>query len=178
MNTSTRAAGLLSSLRRRLFKPRVATALLAGIIAAAGIGAMAQNAAAGGWHHRSTHAMSGNPADMASHVDEMLQHIYTETGATDQQKARIAPIVQQAATDFVQLHEQLHDGHAQMLTLLTQETVDRSALETARAAQIDIADEASKRIVQLFADVAEVLTPAQRKALADHVSQHMGFVSG
>ena len=53
---------------------------------------------------------------------------------------------------------------------LEQPTVDRASLEAARAEHLQLADQASKRIVQLFGDVGDVLTPAQRKALAEHSS--------
>jgi Spy/CpxP family protein refolding chaperone len=171
MNSSPRNDGSTSGIRRRLFKPAIAVVLAGGLIAAVAAGAVAKNG--GGWHHGGAHAMNGNPEDVAGHVDEMLQHIYTEVDATDAQKAQLGPIVQQAATDLMQLHGELHTGHTQMMTLLTQDTVDRSELEVARAAQLELADEASRRIVQLLADAADVLTPAQRKALAEHMSEHM-----
>ncbi len=42
---------------------------------------------------------------------------------------------------------------------LAQTPVDRAALETARAEHLQLADQASKRFVQLIADVGDVLTP-------------------
>jgi Spy/CpxP family protein refolding chaperone len=172
MKPSPHNAGSTSRIRSRLFKPAMAVVLAGGLVAAVAAGAVAGNAG-GGWHHGGAHAMAGNPQDVASHVDEMLQHIYTKVDATDAQKAQLGPIVQQAATDITQLHGELHSGHAQMMTLLTQDTVDRTELEAARAAQMQVADEASRRIVQLLADAADVLTPAQRKALAEHMAEHM-----
>jgi len=172
MKTSARNAGSTSRIRRWLFKPAIAIALTGGLVAAVGAGAVAANAG-GGWHHGGAHAMKGNPEDMANHVDDVLQHIYTQVNATDAQKAQLGPIVQQAASDLAQVHGELHTGHSQIMTLLTQETVDRTELEVARAAQLELADEASRRIVQLLADAADVLTPAQRKALAEHMAEHM-----
>ena len=48
-------------------------------------------------------------------------------------------------------------------------TVDRAALEAIRKSEMGLADEASKRLVQALADVSDVLTPAQRQALAERV---------
>jgi len=49
-------------------------------------------------------------------------------------------------------------------------------LEAARAQHLQLADQASKRFTQLIADVGDVLTPAQRKALADHLTKmHAGM---
>ena len=39
---------------------------------------------------------------------------------------------------------------------------------------LQLADQASKRLVQLIADVSDVLTPAQRDAFAAHVKQMHG----
>jgi hypothetical protein len=45
-------------------------------------------------------------------------------------------------------------------------------------AHLQIADQASKRIVQLIGDVGNVLTPTQRQALATHLQQLHGTVQG
>jgi Spy/CpxP family protein refolding chaperone len=55
---------------------------------------------------------------------------------------------------------------------LSQATLDRGALEAARVEHLQLADQASKRLVQLMGDVGDVLTPTQRKALSDHL-QHL-----
>jgi Spy/CpxP family protein refolding chaperone len=65
-----------------------------------------------------------------------------------------------------------------MLALLSADTIDRAALENARVAQLNVLDQASKELVQLFADTAGVLTPAQRKALADKLAAHLGASQG
>jgi hypothetical protein len=36
---------------------------------------------------------------------------------------------------------------------------------------LQLADQASKRITQLIADVGDTLTPAQRQTLADHLAK-------
>jgi len=157
----------------------IIAAVLGGV--ALTVGAVAQNAATGGLHHGGHHGaqMAGaSPADAAAHVDQMLQHIYAETGATPAQQAQIAPLVQATATDLMQLHDQFHTEHAQMLALLTADTIDRAALENARVAQLNVFDQASKELVQLLADTAGVLTPAQRKTLAEKLAAHLGASQG
>jgi Spy/CpxP family protein refolding chaperone len=49
--------------------------------------------------------------------------------------------------------------------------VDRAGLEEIRKAEIALADEASKKLVQALADVSEVLTPEQRQALLEHAQR-------
>jgi protein CpxP len=126
-----------------------------------------------GWHHGMMGG-SHSAADVSAHVDHMLKHLYVEIDATDAQKAQITPLVKQAVNDLLPLHAQLQAAHAQAVQALTQNTVDRTALEAARVAHLQLADQASKRLVQLIADVDEVLTPTQRSALAAHLQQMHG----
>ena len=55
--------------------------------------------------------------------------------------------------------------------LLTQPTVDRSAIEALRAEQLSLADAASKRFAQALGDAAEVLTPEQRRKIDDRLTE-------
>lgn len=156
---------------RTLFNRQTVFAFLAGASLVGGIGAAAAAVAANGWHHM----MNGSPADVAAHVDHVLKHFYVEIDATDAQKAKIGPLVQQAASDLLPMHTQLQAAHAQIIQGMTQPTVDRAALEAAREAHLQLADQASKRIVQLLGDVGDVLTPAQRNSLATHLEQLHGM---
>jgi periplasmic protein CpxP/Spy len=119
------------------------------------------------------HGMNGmhSAADVSTHVDHMLKHLYVEIDATDAQQAQITPLVKQAVSDLLPLHAQLQAAHAQAIQGLTAATVDRSALEASRVVHLQLADQASKRLVQLIADVGDVLTPEQRNAFAAHVKR-------
>jgi protein CpxP len=161
---------------RNLFNRQTVFAFLAGASVVGGVGAAAAAVAANGWHHGMM-MMHGNesPADVAAHVDHFLKHFYVEIDATDAQKAKIGPLVQQAASDLIPLHARLQAAHGQIIQGLTQPTVDRAALEAARESHLKLADDASKRIVQLIGDVGDVLTPAQRNSLATHLEQLHGM---
>ena len=160
-------------LRRLLFNRQTLIAFTAGAALAGSVGAAAWGGAMSCQHGM---MMDGthSPAEVSAHVDHMLKHLYVEIDATDAQKAQIAPLVQQAVNDLLPLRAQLRAAHAQAIEGLTQPTVDRAALETARAAHLQLADQASKRFVQLIADVGDVLTPAQRNALAAHMNHMHG----
>jgi len=145
--------------------------MLAAVAAFAAVGgaAAAQHAAA---DNSQAVSLTANPAALADHLAMFSQHLYTETGATAEQKAQLDPILRQASTDLAALHAQLQDSHGKALQALTQDRVDRDALEAARAEHVRVFDLASQRMAKLAADIADVLTPAQRKALADHIAQH------
>jgi Spy/CpxP family protein refolding chaperone len=104
----------------------------------------------------------------------MLKHLYVEIDATDEQKQRLAPIVKQAAKDLLPMREKMRDARKKAVELLTQDSIDRVAIETLRAEQIRFAEQASSRVAQALADAAEVLTPAQRKELAGRISRWHG----
>jgi Spy/CpxP family protein refolding chaperone len=146
----------------------------AGLMAGLGAVAQATGMGMGAMHHGMALSADASPADVSAHVDHMLKHLYVEIDATPAQQAQIGPLIQQAVTDLLPLRSQLKTGHTQFVTALTQPTVDRNAMETARESHLQLADQASKRIVQLLGDVGNVLTPAQRQALASHLQQMHG----
>jgi protein CpxP len=169
MNTSTQS----TTVTRRFFKRAAAFALLAGFAITAGVTAIAHTAGGMALHHGG--AMSA--ADIDGHVDRMLQHIYVEIDATDAQKAQIEPLVKQAIAECAPLHERFSAAHADILALLGADKIDRNAIETLRSENMRLADDATRRITQLIGDVADVLTPAQRKAFVARVAQHHAEMS-
>jgi Spy/CpxP family protein refolding chaperone len=92
--------------------------------------------------------------------------------ATAEQKAQVTKILQAAATDVHGLADQHFAARKQLHEILSAPTIDRERLEAVRAGEMQLADEASKRILQGVADAAEVLTPEQRTALAEHMEEH------
>ncbi|TFW27368.1 periplasmic heavy metal sensor [Massilia arenosa] len=93
---------------------------------------------------------------------------------TADQKARMHTLVQAAEADLQPLRQQLRDGHRQAMQLLSQPKVDRSALETVRAHEVQILDQISRRLVRAGADAAELMTPAQRARFFNERLQHRG----
>lgn len=164
---TTPAAG---ATRRRLFKRLGIATLIGGL--AAGIGFKAF-AGGHGCHARSAF-MGGSvdPAAMDERLERMLKHLYVEIDATEAQQQKLGPILKQAAGDLLPLRGKMHAARTQAIELLTRDSIDRAAIETLRAEQLQQADLASKRISQALADAAEVLTPAQRKQLAARMERH------
>jgi Spy/CpxP family protein refolding chaperone len=160
--------------RRLLFNRYTVAAFVAGAALVAGVGAWAAGAGMS-CHHGMMMNGTHSAADMSAHVDHMLKHFYVEIDATDAQKAQIEPLVKQAVSDLLPLHAQLHSAHSQAMQALNQTPVDRASLEAVRVQHLQLADQASKRFVQLIADVGDLLTPPQRKALADHLERMHGM---
>ena len=168
MSNTTQISGSEQKPRRRFFKRAAIATLIGGIAAGIGIKAFAH----GGWHRGGFMTGPLDPARVDEHLERMLKHLYVEIDATDEQKQKLAPIVKEAAKDLLPLREKTRDARRKALDLLTQDSIDRAAIETLRAEQLQLAEQASKRIAQTLADAAEVLTPAQRKELALRVERH------
>lgn len=141
-----------------IFNRQTIAAFLLGSTLAVGIGAYAVDR-----HH-------GEGRGHGSHISRL----YAEVQATDAQKAKIDPLVKAAMADLKPLHEQLHELHKKLLEQASAPTIDRAALEVTRQQGLALADQASKRIIQLVADVGDTLTPEQRKKLADRIGRLHG----
>jgi protein CpxP len=148
--------------RRRWLKRGAFGVLAAGLAGGLGFKAFA---------HRSGFGRGPlDPAELDARLERMLKHLYVEIDATEAQKERLAPIVKKAAQDLLPVRDQMRSARREALALLGGETIDRAAIERLRAAQMDLAEAASKRLAQALADVAEVLTPGQRTLLAERIA--------
>jgi len=77
--------------------------------------------------------------------------------------------VKQAVKDLLPVHDKAHAARKRAVELLAADHIDRGAIEALRVEHIQLAEQASKRFTQALADVAEVLTPAQRKQIAERM---------
>ncbi len=178
MNATKQTPSLEQGPRRRFFKRAAIATLIGGIAAGIGVRAFAQGGGYGCWHRGGFAAGALDPAQVDEHLDRMLKHLYVEIEATDEQKQKLAPIVKQAAKDLLPLRERIREARGKALELLTQDSVDRTAIEALRAEHLQLAEQASRRIAQALADAAEVLTPAQRRELAARAEKHRGWRHG
>lgn len=125
------------------------------------------------WHDHGPFGGSLTPAQIDDRIDRMSKHMAIELDATQDQQVKIANIAKAAVADLRPLREKAQAARAQAVTLLTAPTIDRTAIERLRAEQVGLAETASKRIAQALADAADVLSPEQRRKVADWMS-HRG----
>ncbi|MBL0076829.1 MAG: Spy/CpxP family protein refolding chaperone [Rhodocyclaceae bacterium] len=118
---------------------------------------------------------------MDQHVTRMVKHLAVELDATPEQQEKMIAIAKSAAKDLAPIRMKLHEAHQRGIAILGAEKIDRVALEKLRVEQIAMMDSNSKRFAQSLADLAEVLTPAQRQKLAEHMKKmggHKGMRGG
>ena len=101
-----------------------------------------------------------------AHADRMIRHLAIEIDATADQQEKLREIMRGAVKDLLPVREKVLAARTTARELLTQQTIDRGAIEKLRADQIATHDAASKRLAQAVADAAEVLTPEQRRKLS------------
>jgi periplasmic protein CpxP/Spy len=108
-------------------------------------------------------------AVVENHADRMVRHLAIEIDATMDQQEKLRAIVHYAVKDLLPMREKVISARATARDLLTQQTIDRAAIEKFRTDVIATHDDVSKRLVQAVADAAEVLTPEQRRRISDMV---------
>lgn len=120
--------------------------------------------------------MGGHPMMMLG-SGKRLDHLLTNVGASDAQRAQIKQIADAVAVDLKPLHDAGRALHQQSVQVLTAASVDANAAETVRAQMSANHDQVSRRMTRAMLDVANVLTPEQRTKLATHLqmrSEHRG----
>ncbi len=111
-----------------------------------------------------------NPERAAKRATRMAKHLGVEVDATAEQQAKLNEIASGLVSDMLPLRKKLSEARKRGVDLVTAETVDRSAIEAFRQEQMATADEMTQRLASALTDAAEVLTPDQRKILAERVA--------
>jgi periplasmic protein CpxP/Spy len=173
---NTSQSGTEAPGRRRFWKRAGIAALLGATLTGVGAGVFAHGGRGqgwggpGGWHGM----RDESPELRAKRVDLMIEHMLDGIDVSAEQKTRINAIVTATMNDMQPLRKQRTDARREAIEILTQPTIDRAKIEAFRVEKLKLAEAASQRITQGIVDVAEVLTPEQRAALAEKFSQRRG----
>ena len=124
---------------------------------------------------RGGHGMMHNfdPENAPKRIDAMVSFALADIDATADQKSKIGEIAKGALKDLMPLRDEHKAARAKAVELLSAASIDRNAIEQVRAAELKLAETASKRLTQAIADAAEILQPAQRAKLAQKMKQRM-----
>ena len=151
--------------RRWLFIATIA--LAAGLTGAVASRAVSQHR----WHGPGFMSGTFDPARVEDRADRAVRHIAIEIDATGEQQDKLRAIVKGAIKDLLPVREKALSARQRGRVLLTQPTVDRAAIEALRSEQLALADAGSKRLAQAIGDIAEVLTPEQRRKIDDRLTE-------
>jgi Spy/CpxP family protein refolding chaperone len=103
--------------------------------------------------------------------DGMMMRMLERVNATPEQRTQIQQIMQAQASEMRAQREGGRALRQQAMTLFAQPTVDANAVEALRQKQLAMHDAASKRMTTAMLEISRVLTPDQRKQMAEYMSQ-------
>ena len=101
----------------------------------------------------------------------MAERMLDSVNATAEQRAQVKQITDRAAADMKAQHESGRALREQGMKLFAQPVVDGNAAEALRQQMMQQHDQASRRMMQTMLEVSRVLTPEQRKQLADRMAK-------
>lgn len=103
---------------------------------------------------------------------QRMERLLSSINATDDQKARIQQIMQQAASEMTGQREAGRALRDQARAVFTAPTVDVNAAEQVRQQMLAQHDQRSRRMMVTMLEVSQVLTPEQRVQMAEHMEKH------
>ena len=101
----------------------------------------------------------------------MMTRLLDRVNATPQQRTQIQQIMQTQANEMRAQREAGRALRQEAMTLFAQPAVDAAAVEALRQKQLALHGEASKRMTTAMLEISRVLTPEQRKQMADYMTQ-------
>ncbi len=105
-----------------------------------------------------------------------LERMLDSVNATAEQRSQIQAIAERAKADMQARREAGKGQRGQMMSLLAQPVVDAAAVEAQRAQMMQQHDQASRVMTQALLDVSRLLTPEQRKQLAERAAQRRSMM--
>jgi periplasmic protein CpxP/Spy len=100
-----------------------------------------------------------------------MERMLDSVNASAEQRAQIKSIFERARTDMQAQRESGRALRQQMMALFTQPVVDANAVEALRQQSMQRHDQASRRMTQAMVEASRVLSPEQRKQLAEQAAR-------
>jgi periplasmic protein CpxP/Spy len=148
-----------------------ATALLVAVLGSVTLSAWAMPGGGHGGGHGGHGAMHGGGHGMMMMGGRGLERMLDGVNASAEQRTQVKAIAERAMADLKSQRDAGQGTRQQMMALFTQPVVDANAVEALRAQQMQRHDQASRRMTQAMVEVSRVLTPEQRKQLAERMAK-------
>lgn len=100
-------------------------------------------------------------------TDAGVGRVLGKVDATTEQKTKAADITKAAIKDLLPLRDTHSAVRDKLAAALKADKIDRAVIEQLRTEELALAETLSKRAAQALADVAEILSPAQRAKLVE-----------
>ena len=123
----------------------------------------------GHWGHR---GHMDDPEEARERAESAAKWMLRRVDASEQQQQQVTTIVRNSVDDLFELAQRHRSNSDAFFEAFSQTTINRGTIDEIRAAELQLADAASSKLVTAMADIAEVLTPEQRAELMEHVDRH------
>lgn len=138
-----------------------------GLAALVGLGAVQAYSSPWGGGHRHGWHRTMDPAMMGKKVDFGVDLILGRVGANESQKTKVAGTIKNILSQAPEFRKSNLEARDQLIKLLKADSFDKAALEKLRVERIKALDEASKKVALALGEVADTLSPKQRKELIE-----------
>ena len=101
----------------------------------------------------------------------MLPRLLDRVNATPEQRTQIQQIIERYRGERQSQRQAWQTLQDETMTLFSQPTVDATAVEAQRQKQMAMLDAASQRMTAAMIEISRVLSPEQRKRMADYMGQ-------
>ena len=125
-------------------------------------------ALAWGRHH---HMRPASAAELTERLQDKVDHVLDEIDATEQQRARADALVAERAPQLYSLMSEGRELRVELKQVMLAEQLDRTKLDAVRAKIDAVARKAADTSLDAVFQLSEVLTPAQRAKIADHLAR-------
>jgi Spy/CpxP family protein refolding chaperone len=117
------------------------------------------------------HAPPASAEEMAEHLDDKLEHLFDAVDATPAQRQQISAQAQKAAPQIFGLMGEGRELRGQLKTALLADKIDQARIDELRGKLELLTDRLLDTAMDGMVGVAQVLTPAQRKQVADKLAR-------
>jgi Spy/CpxP family protein refolding chaperone len=147
--------------------------IFGGIPALAAVGLfLAPRAMAFGPFHHGRHGLHArSEGEVREHMQRRVDFVLDHLDASDAQRSQIQATLDQAAPRMFALHTEGHALREELKNVLSADVIDHEKLDKLRADLDALADRATELGMDTLISVAEALTPAQRKQVAEHFAR-------
>ena len=123
-------------------------------------------------HKKSKHARP-TEAQIEKRASRMIERLSDELGANDVQREKISALVTTFAKDVRPMRKQARKIRKDIEVLLLKDTINRDEVEQLRKERLAEIDRVTSKVTLAMVEVAEVLSPEQRRKLSDKLD-HLG----
>ena len=117
------------------------------------------------------HARAQNAQELNDHLDHGLDHLLDKVDATDAQREQASAITARHAPELFAIMSEGRATRQELKQVLLADTIDKGRLDAAHQKLDALAKRATDVGLASVAELSELLTPAQRKQIADRLAR-------